>query len=626
MQKCAIKLVYSLDLTSDEINKVAAEATLLNSVKHKHVVHIYGVSVLPPSVCILLELCPFGSLSDVLRGSSNQTMKPLTLSYMDKVYLGLGCARGLAALHAVGEEVVHRDIKSFNFLVDAQLNAKLADLELGVAGKQEEIDPETLLPNWTAPEVLLGKVYTQASDIYSLSLVLWEIISGDIPYGDIPGTSIEKFNTIRSQVADLQCRLNVPQGYDDIEAIIREGWQHDSSSRPSAIQIVNGLMDIWRAASCGSKAVNIQSEVVEEVSDQTISDDETGMSRKVIGPRIHDVLQTWYASSEYKKHVLSIGATTVVSAADGPRQYSDVGVSATPAGDNNLDHQQLGARLFVKDRPLPSNKQPESTDLDNSSDGSRPLLQKLYDSIKQHPDWVSLVASKEPLLIVTKSAPHVIMCASTAWSRMTGYKPVQVFGHSLEEFVVRESQDNSEVAVEDKPFVQNSNALKLLFEDMECFSRSKSSFFGRSSSNTPFIGMKSSNITTTSSVPLVGEDQHSCSHCLVSIYKLPDYEKLNISVHGFPVLLPDDYEENKEWECIPNSANGSPKRQRFRTFSLPNEDFCILYMNELDANASKTSSGETAEARGSIIRGRSRSSSSASLRRSSVLTDRFSIS
>ncbi len=37
----------------------------------------------------------------------------------------------MAALHSMGSSLVHRDIKSFNFLVDAQLNAKLADLELG---------------------------------------------------------------------------------------------------------------------------------------------------------------------------------------------------------------------------------------------------------------------------------------------------------------------------------------------------------------------------------------------------------------------------------------------------------------------------------------------------------------
>lgn len=45
----------------------------------------------------------------------------------------VGCARGLAALHAYDISLCHRDVKSFNFLVDRQFNAKLSDLELGIA-------------------------------------------------------------------------------------------------------------------------------------------------------------------------------------------------------------------------------------------------------------------------------------------------------------------------------------------------------------------------------------------------------------------------------------------------------------------------------------------------------------
>jgi serine/threonine protein kinase len=43
--------------------------------------------------------------------------------------------RGLAAVHRIGRDVIHRDVKSYNFLVDSQLNAKIADLELGIIGE-----------------------------------------------------------------------------------------------------------------------------------------------------------------------------------------------------------------------------------------------------------------------------------------------------------------------------------------------------------------------------------------------------------------------------------------------------------------------------------------------------------
>jgi serine/threonine protein kinase len=91
---CAIKLVFTDDLTEDVILRAEAEATLLSSVKSPNIVNIIGVSVLPPSVCIVLELCAYGSLSDVIRGDAGPLRKsPLSLSVLDRLYLALGCAR-----------------------------------------------------------------------------------------------------------------------------------------------------------------------------------------------------------------------------------------------------------------------------------------------------------------------------------------------------------------------------------------------------------------------------------------------------------------------------------------------------------------------------------------------------
>jgi serine/threonine protein kinase len=237
-QACAIKIIFTLDLTEEIINRIAAEAHILSQIKHPNVIHIYGVSVLPPSVCIVLELCAFGSLANILQGSGvissaedkeTRSFSQLVISQTDRYFLALGCARGLAALHAHSESLVHRDVKSFNFLVDGQFNVKIADLELGTMpllpnaypsnpspaasssssnnkarfsltsqpgnddGDEQgplslgsSIDLESrgsiaylglkkneILPNWAAPEVLQSGVHVKASDVYSLALVLW---------------------------------------------------------------------------------------------------------------------------------------------------------------------------------------------------------------------------------------------------------------------------------------------------------------------------------------------------------------------------------------------------------------------------------------------------------------------
>jgi serine/threonine protein kinase len=85
------------------------------------------------SICIVLEVCEYGSLSDVLRGANagGVVRHALKLSMADRMYLAVGCARGILALHSYSPDLTHRDIKSFNFLIDSQLRAKVADLDLG---------------------------------------------------------------------------------------------------------------------------------------------------------------------------------------------------------------------------------------------------------------------------------------------------------------------------------------------------------------------------------------------------------------------------------------------------------------------------------------------------------------
>lgn len=211
-KECAVKMIYTYDLTENIIRRIAAEASILSSISHPNVVHIYGVSVLPPSVCLILEVCHFGSLSDIIRGRGYdwnpncRSPRPMTLCHTDRIYLALGCARGLAAIHAYDDHLCHRDIKSFNFLVDYQFNVKIADLELGGAnvvnyksgrkpsksgiGTGEGLLVEDLLANWMAPELLKGQTHCQLSDVYSLGLVFWEIISLALPFEDFSQAEI----------------------------------------------------------------------------------------------------------------------------------------------------------------------------------------------------------------------------------------------------------------------------------------------------------------------------------------------------------------------------------------------------------------------------------------------------
>lgn len=292
-QDCAIKVVFTVDLTREVINRAAAEAKILSALKHPNIVNIFGVSVNPPSICILLEICEFGSLANVVNGNGidlfrresttiNFEEPAFKLSKADRFFLAVGCARGLNALHSMSSTLCHRDIKSFNFLVDRFLVVKLADLELGdnddkTKSKEKDTRLSTIsnlsiadsenanniqdrgssqsnrddikfdkdvLANWIAPEVLSGETYTQASDIYSFTLVLWEIISGEQPF-----SSVRKQDTIRKQILK-GARPPLPHvdsgPWQKYIALISRGWQHDHRFRPSAGEMLCELECYWK--------------------------------------------------------------------------------------------------------------------------------------------------------------------------------------------------------------------------------------------------------------------------------------------------------------------------------------------------------------------------------------------
>lgn len=331
----AIKLIFTVDLNPEIIHRVCKEAQLLSQINHPNVVEIFGVSVFPPSVCLVLEICHYGSLSDVIRGKGHASGKgggnrrpPLPLTHADKMYLALGCARGLEALHSHSSTLCHRDVKSFNFLVDSQLNAKIADLELG--GDDDE-DPnyksttekqfvfggplkrspasntsslslgdsddarlstssgennivtqrtsflsnrsnrsakshggsnrgsglkrvsrklfgaqdkdEEFLCTWQAPEVMISAPHTQASDVYSLGLVFWEIISGLVPF-----ENTSQQDDVRTLVLSGK-RPVMPACADSrYVQLIKNCWKADWSGRPDIKTVVSTLVLCWEAS------------------------------------------------------------------------------------------------------------------------------------------------------------------------------------------------------------------------------------------------------------------------------------------------------------------------------------------------------------------------------------------
>ncbi|CAM9813472.1 unnamed protein product [Scytosiphon promiscuus] len=154
-----------------------------------HTVNVYGaITSVPERLVLVMELLAGGDLRNMLKNSE----QPLSEERVRQTIRDI-CA-GMAFLHSKG--TVHGDLKSANILLDGRGRAKIGDFgtsrwaqtserSTGLATYTTAAGPITHISfAWTAPEVLETKAISNASDVYSYGIVVWEVLSRKIPWAD----------------------------------------------------------------------------------------------------------------------------------------------------------------------------------------------------------------------------------------------------------------------------------------------------------------------------------------------------------------------------------------------------------------------------------------------------------
>lgn len=231
-QEVAIKVLKTGEKASQEEvhREFAQELSILRKVRHKNIVQLIGAMTKPPRLCLVTEFMKGGSALQFLHKHA-----PLKLPQLLK--LSLGVALGMDYLHKVN--VVHRDLKTANLLMDENEVVKVADF--GVARvKSTDGTPmtaETGTYRWMAPEVIAHQHYTHKCDVFSYGILLWELVSG----GDIPYSG---YTPLQAAVGVVQrgLRPTVPQTCHPVVAqVMQYCWQPDPNARPEFEQVVELL-------------------------------------------------------------------------------------------------------------------------------------------------------------------------------------------------------------------------------------------------------------------------------------------------------------------------------------------------------------------------------------------------
>src|ERR1043165_5150670 len=156
-----------------------------------------------------------------------------SLSWKNKLYMLQAISYGLKNIHNSG--LVHRDFHCGNLLSDFTDNENVYTTDLGLCQPANVKSPQSnnkkvygVLP-YVAPEVLIGKEYTQASDIYGFGIIAYEICTGLPPYHDI---AHDEFLAIRiCQGLRPKFITKVPQLLEDIA---KQCVDADPLKRPAA--------------------------------------------------------------------------------------------------------------------------------------------------------------------------------------------------------------------------------------------------------------------------------------------------------------------------------------------------------------------------------------------------------
>ncbi len=179
LQRYVAVKVLQPGLASDEafLKRFRAEARSVASLNHPHVLRVFDWGEDTDGPYLVLEYLGGGSLRDLLdRGDR--------LTHSQAAHLGAEVAQGLAYAHARG--LVHRDIKPANLLFDEEGRVRVADFgvarALAEAAYTEPAGAMVGTARYISPESAEGKPLDGRADVYSLALVLYEALSGTVPF------------------------------------------------------------------------------------------------------------------------------------------------------------------------------------------------------------------------------------------------------------------------------------------------------------------------------------------------------------------------------------------------------------------------------------------------------------
>ncbi|XP_066974993.1 mitogen-activated protein kinase kinase kinase 13 isoform X7 [Macrobrachium rosenbergii] len=192
----------------------------LRKLNHPNIVQFMGVCTAAPCYCIVMEYCPYGALYNLLK--DGRDIPPDRVASWAKEI-----ASGMNYLHQ--HKIIHRDLKSPNVLIGSNQEVKISDF--GTCREWNDVSTRMSFAGtlaWMAPEVIRNEPCNEKVDIWSFGVVLWELLTCEIPYRDVDNSAI--IYGVGSNSLHLPIPSTCPDGF---RLIVQMCWNNKPRNRPS---------------------------------------------------------------------------------------------------------------------------------------------------------------------------------------------------------------------------------------------------------------------------------------------------------------------------------------------------------------------------------------------------------
>ncbi len=232
----AIKLLHrEIASDSDQIERFRREARAVAQLSHPHIVTVIDAGEDDGRPYIVFEYVEGRTLKQAIKEAGRLPVSE-AVAYALEIARALGCAHD--------NNIVHRDVKPQNVLVDVEGRAKVTDFGIARSLDEEGLTADGRVlgtTDYVSPEQALGHPVTPQSDLYSLGIVLYEMLTGEVPFKGENQVAVA-MKHVREALPDVQARR--PEVSAALAAIVDRATAKDLTRRyASDAELIADLED-----------------------------------------------------------------------------------------------------------------------------------------------------------------------------------------------------------------------------------------------------------------------------------------------------------------------------------------------------------------------------------------------